>query len=105
MKRTRRAILKAAGAISALAALPIPAQTPTPAPPGSRDIPPTPPPEKQPGTLAKLARERYGKFLTEEELALLDDDMESLERRSARLRGYKLANAEEPAFDFAAVRR
>ncbi|HSD72679.1 MAG TPA: hypothetical protein VLE54_07805 [Thermoanaerobaculia bacterium] len=101
MPRTRRAILKAAGAISALAALPLPAQTPVPAPPGPT---PTPAPKKEPGTLAKLARERYGKFLTEEELALLDDDMESLERRSARLRGYKLGNGEEPAVDFAALR-
>jgi len=88
----RRLILKAAGAISALAAVPLPAQTPTPAP-------------SAPGTLAKLARERYGKFLTEEELALMDEDMASLERRSARLRGYKLANGEEPAVDFSAVRR
>jgi hypothetical protein len=102
MPRTRRAILKAAGAISALAALPLRGETPSPAPPGPT---PTPAPKKEPGTLAKLARERYGKFLTEEELALLDDDMESLERRSARLRGYKLGNGEEPAVDFAALRR
>jgi len=98
----RRMILKAAGAISALAAVPLPAQTPTPPPPGPS---PTPAPEKKPGTLAKLARERYGKFLAEEELALMDEDMVSLERRSARLRGYKLANGEEPAVDFSAVRR
>jgi hypothetical protein len=102
MPKTRRAILKAAGAISALAALPLPAQTATPAPGPS----PTPTPgKKEPGMFAKLARERYGKFLTEEEMALMDNDMEALERRSARLRGYKLANAEEPAVDFVAVRR
>lgn len=99
MPRTRRSILKAAGAISALAALPLPAQAPPPAPT------PRPAPPQGPGTLAKLARERYGKFLADGELALLDDDMESLERRSARLRGYKLDNAEEPAVDFAALRR
>ncbi len=91
---TRRAILKAAGAISALASVPIPAQTlaptrtPTPAPARSTDL------------LAKLARERYGKFLTDDELPLLDEDMAGLERRSTRLRGYKLANSEEPAVDF-----
>ncbi|HSE62151.1 MAG TPA: hypothetical protein VLG15_00930 [Thermoanaerobaculia bacterium] len=100
MPRTRRAILKSAAALSALAALPLPAQTPPAASPT-----PTPAPEKKPGTLAKLARERYGKFLTEEELTLLDDDMEGLERRSARLHAFKLSNAEEPAVDFAAVRR
>lgn len=99
MPKTRRAIIKAAGAISALAALPLPAQTATPT------VTPTPTPEKKPGPLARLARERYAKFLTEEELALLDEDMASLERRSARLRSYKLANGEEPAVDFSAVRR
>jgi hypothetical protein len=95
---TRRAILKAAGAISALATVPIAAQTAAPSPT------PTPPPVKPPDLLAKLARERYGKFLTEGELPLLDEDMAGLERRSARLRAYKLANSEEPAVDFSAER-
>jgi hypothetical protein len=102
MPKTRRAILKAAGALSALAALPLPAQIATPSPAPS----PTPtPPKKAPGALARIARERYGKFLTEEEMALMDDDMDSLERRSARLRGYKLGNGEEPGVGFAVVRR
>ncbi len=96
---TRRAILKAVGAISALASVPIPAQTRAPTPT------PTPAPARSPDLLAKLARDRYGKFLTEEELPLLDEDMAGLERRSARLRGFKLANSEEPAVDFPAVRR
>jgi len=95
---TRRAILKAAGAISALPSVPLAAQTPSPTP--------TPaPPAKGADLLAKLARERYGKFLTAEELPLLDEDMAGLERRSARLRGYKLANSEEPAVDFSVERR
>jgi hypothetical protein len=98
MSKTRRSFLKAAGAISALAAMPLPAQTPTPT------TAPTPVPEKKPDTLAKLARERYGQFLTEDEALLLDDDMAALERRSARLRSYKLANGEEPAVDFQVVR-
>ena len=75
MHNTRRALLKAAGALSALAVLPLPAQTPPPAPPGPT---PTATPKKEPGTLAKLARERYGKFLTEEVLALMDDDLVAL---------------------------
>ena len=73
----------------------------------ARPATPTPrpaPPAKSTDLLAKLARERYGKFLTEEELPLLDEDMAGLERRSARLRGYKLANSEEPAVDFSARR-
>jgi hypothetical protein len=101
MPKTRRAILKSAAAISALAALPLPAQTLTPAPGPS----PTPTPAKKaPGTFAKLARERYGKFLTEEEMVLMDEDMDGLERRSTRLRAFKLGNGEEPAVDFAARR-
>jgi hypothetical protein len=102
MPKTRRALLKAAGAISVMAALPLPAQIATP----SFAPSPTPTPAKKaPGSLAKMARERYGKFLTEEEMALMDEDMEGLERRSARLRGYKLGNGEEPAVDFVVVRR
>ena len=97
MAKTRRAILKAAGAISALAALPRPAQTPTPTP--------TPAPEKKPEGLAKLARERFGKFLTPDELALMDDDMAFVETRGGRLRGYKLANGEEPVVDFRVLRK
>jgi len=97
MAKTRRAILKAAGAISALAALPLPAQTPTPTP--------TPAPEKKPEGLAKLARERFGKFLTPDELALMDEDMAFVETRGGRLRGYKLANGEEPVVDFRVLRK
>jgi hypothetical protein len=104
MPRTRRSLLTAAGAITALAAVPLPAQTRTPSPPAPTATP-TPGEKKKPGTLAKLARERYGKFLTEEEQRLMDDDMDALESRSKRLRGYKLANGEEPAVDFTADRR
>lgn len=98
MSETRRAFLKAAAAASAAAAVPLPAQTPAP----SRT--PTPDPGKKPDALAKLARDRYGKFLAADELPLLDDDMAGLERRSARLRAYELTNADEPAVDFSAVR-
>lgn len=94
MPKTRRAILKAAGAISALAALPLPAQTLAPA------TTPTPAPAKKPDGLARVARERYGKFLSEEELAKMDEDMAFVESRSARLRRFRLENAEEPALDF-----
>ena len=97
---TRRSILKAAGAISALASVPLAAEIRAPNPSPT----PTPAPARPPDLLAKLARERYGKFLTEDELPLLDEDMAGLERRSVRLRGYKLANSEEPAVDFLAVR-
>jgi len=77
------------------------AQT-TPTPPAA----PSPTPgEEKPSLLQQLARERYGKFLTEEQGKELDERIASLERTSARLRAVKLANGEEPATDFAAARR
>jgi len=100
MAETRRSILKAAGALSALAALPLPAQTPAPPPAAT----PTPVPEKKPQALARVARERYGKFLSEAEQALMDEDMAFVETRSARLRKLQLENGEEPAVDFRASR-
>ena len=96
MPKTRRAILKAAGALSALAALPVRAQIPSPASAAT----PTPAPAKKPDGLARVARERYGKFLTEEELGRIDEDMAFLDTRSARLRAIRLENGEEPAVDF-----
>ena len=96
MAKTRRAILKAAGALSALAALPVPAQTPPPAATPT----PAPAPAKKPDGLARVARERYGKFLTEDEMARMDEDMAFLDTRSARFRALRLENGEEPALDF-----
>jgi len=96
LAKTRRAILKAAGALSALAALPVPAQTP---PPGATPTP-APAPAKNPEGLARVARDRYGKFLTEDEMARMDEDMAFLDTRSARLRALRLENGEEPAVDF-----
>ena len=96
MAKTRRAILKAAGALSALAALPVRAQTPSPVPAAT----PTPAPAKKPDGLARVARDRYGKFLTEDEMARMDEDMAFLDTRSARLRALRLENGEEPALDF-----
>ena len=101
MSKTRRAFLKVAGAVSALAAtraVPMPGQTTRPSPT------PTPAPDKKPDSLARLARDRYGKFLAPDELPLLDEDMAGLERRSARLRAHKLTNADVPAVDFSATR-
>ena len=96
MPKTRRAILKAAGALSELAALPVRAQTPSPVPAAT----PTPAPAKKPDGLARVARDRYGKFLTEDEMARMDEDMAFLDTRSARLRALHLENGEEPALDF-----
>jgi hypothetical protein len=96
LPKTRRAILKAAGALSALAALPVRAQIPSPVPAAT----PTPSPAKKPDGLARVARERYGKFLTEDEMARMDEDMAFLDTRSTRLRAIRLENGAEPALDF-----
>lgn len=107
MKSTRRVILR--GAVPLLvapfaavrrAAAAEPTVTPTPSPAAS----PTPTPSPVAQAVARAARERYGKFLTEEEQKSLDDRIASQERRSARLRSFKLANGEEPVTDFRTVR-
>jgi hypothetical protein len=80
-----------------------PAPTATPAPAVAS---PTPvPADPRAEALAKLARERYGKFLSAEELPVLDERIATLERRGVRLRAVKLANGEEPAAHFHAGRR
>ena len=100
MAETRRSILKSAGALSALAALPLPAQTATPIPAAT----PAPADAKKPDPLARVARERYGKFLSEAEQALMDEDMAFVATRSSRLRKLRLENREEPAVDFRTLR-
>jgi hypothetical protein len=103
MASTRRSLLKKMAASPALLTLLGRAEraeaaetTPTPTP--------TPAAEKKPSLLAQAARERYGKFLTEEQGAMLDERMAALERTSARLRALKFKNGEEPATDFHALR-
>ena len=109
MRSTRRMILKGATALASLfvarstagqvagSPAPAPVGTPTPAPSPSTTPSPAP---SEPGPLAKAARERFGKFLNAEELKMLDEEMASIERRSARLAALPLANGEEPATDF-----
>jgi hypothetical protein len=77
----------------------------TPTPPPAPAASPTPaPPDPKAEALAKLARERYGKFLTSEELTMLDERCAGIERRSQRLRAVKLNNADEPVAEFRAGR-
>ena len=95
MIATRRRFLGAAAAAAAFLLRPFGtrAQTTTPTPVPS----PTP---AAPPLLAAVARERYGKFLSGDDAKLLEDRLASQERRSVRLRSFKLANSEEPATDF-----
>jgi hypothetical protein len=93
MIATRRGFLAAAAAAGAWLLRPFEtrAQTTTPTPS------PTPAP---PPLSAGVARDRYRKFLSADEAKLLEDRLASQERRSGRLRSFKLANSEEPATDF-----
>ena len=93
MSATRRGFLAAAAAAATWLLRPFEtrAQTTTPTPS------PTPAP---PPLLAGVARDRYGKFLSGDEAKLLEERLASQERRSGRLRSFKLANSEEPATDF-----
>lgn len=82
-------------------------QTTTPAPRTSAApaLSPTPaPPDPKAEALAKLARERYGRFLSAEELTMLDERCAGIERRSQRLRAVKLSNGDEPVSEFRAGR-
>lgn len=109
MSATRRKFLGVFSGAAAAAALGRPASagaqmaptgTATPAPS------PTPAPaEKKPSLLAQLARERYGKYLTEEQAAQLEERVAGLERTSARLRALKFGNGEEPTTDFRVARK
>ena len=113
MPTTRRGFLGATlGAAAATLARPLAADGPS-HPPAAPSVPPASPsptpaaaaavdPKAQ--ALAALARERYGRFLTAEELAVLDDRVAGVERRSARLRAWKLSNGDEPAAVFRAAR-
>ncbi len=105
---TRRGFLGAAAGVAGFLLRPFAAssqtQTPT-ATPGPAVATPTPvPADPVTSALAKLARERYGKFLSAEELPMLDERIAALERRGVRLRAVKLANGEEPAAQFHAGR-
>jgi hypothetical protein len=106
---TRRGFLGAAAGVAGFLLRPFAAsgqtqtQTATPAPAVAT---PTPvPADPRAEALAKLARERYGKFLSAEELPVLDERIAALERRGVRLRAVKLANGEEPAAQFHVGRR
>ena len=81
---------------------PTPAAPRTPAAPGPS--PPPAPPYPKAVALARLARERYGKFLSADELTMLDERCAAIERRSQRLRAVRLSNADEPAAEFRAGR-
>ena len=52
----------------------------------------------------QLARERYGKFLDDKQLLLLDAKLSDIEGRSRRLHAFKLKNGDEPASEFRPVR-
>ncbi len=93
MSATRRGFLAATAAAAAWLLRPFGtrAQTMTPT------LSPTPAP---PPLMAGVARDRYGKFLSGDEAKLLEDRLAGQERRSGRLRSFKLANSEEPATDF-----
>ncbi len=102
MRATRRGFLGMLGSAAAWVAQPRAAVAQVTATPTTPTPSPTPAP---PPLTGSVARERYGKFLSAEEMKLLEDRLGSQERRSVRLRSFKLANGEEPATDFHVSRR
>ena len=115
MKTTRRNFVRAAGAVSvslvgARALGNAPATRDAGARPDAGTRPDAgarpdagsaaPPPEG----LSQAARERYGKFLDDKQLKLLDAKLGEIEARSKRLHAFKVTNADEPACEFRPVR-
>jgi hypothetical protein len=52
--------------------------------------------------LTEIARLRYGKYLTEEQLKEIERSMERGLASADRLKRFKLTNGDEPAFAFSA---
>jgi len=79
------------------------AQTPSPAT-ESKALPTPGPTPQQPSPIAdaysEVARARFGKFVTDEEMAKIKEDLEGNVRAAERLRNYKLENGDEPDFVF-----
>lgn len=106
MKTTRRSFVGAAGAFSALLVTPLPRAALAAAPDAgtSPDAGLANPAAKPSAELSRLTRERYGKFLREDQLAMLDEKLANVEANSKRLQSVKLKNGDEPVADFRAVR-
>lgn len=109
---SRRQFAKAA-AIGIAAAAPFvaaSAQTPTPTPPKEPSAPPNPQPSPNPApapspvaiALGGVAEARFSSMLTPEQLAKVKEDMVGNVRTAERLSAFKLQNADEPDFVFAA---
>ncbi len=109
MKTTRRFFVAAAGAVSGSVLIPFGGSraAASDSAQAGRDAGPRPDagtPAPGPGAMGQVARERYGKFLDDKQLKLLDAKMSDVEARSKRLHAVKLRNSDEPACEFRAVR-
>lgn len=106
--KSRRAFAKSVAA--SLLAAPIAsslmqAQTATPTPQTSPTPSPSPSPQPpSPVALAyfEIAKARFGKYITEEQLEQVKRDLEGNVRTSERLKAVKLENGDEPDFVFSA---
>jgi hypothetical protein len=106
VKTTRRTLIGAAAAALMVRPLRAAAQdagkvAPQSRPPDAGSAPAPAPPSE---ALARLARDRFGKFMDDAQLKLLDERLANAESRSVKLRSFKLNNADEPAVEFRAVR-
>lgn len=110
MKTTRRFFIGAAGGAATWMLSLFRARTGLAAPAsaadaGVRAAPPDAATASRPSAgLVQLARERYGKYLDEAQLKLLETKLGEIEARSKRLHGFKLSNGDDPATDFRTVR-
>ncbi|MGQ0715456.1 MAG: hypothetical protein ACT4PJ_17290 [Gemmatimonadaceae bacterium] len=102
---TRRDFAITIGAATLGACVPAPAVPP--APPAATVTPTEPPTDANAAltdAMTQLVRQRYGAHLTDEQIALVRDDIRSGLRASDRLRAVLLPNGTEPDVVFAVHR-
>ena len=110
MKTTRRFFVGAAGSAATWILGFFRARTSLAAPAGALDagVPATQPDagtaSRAPASLLQLARDRYGKYLDDTQVKMLETKLGDIEARGPRLHAYKLANGDGPVTDFRSVR-
>jgi hypothetical protein len=71
----------------------------TPPPPATQELKPSPEAE----ALAEVVKQRYGKYLSEEQMVEVKLGLERGVRGRQRIRAFKLTNADEPVMMFHAL--
>jgi Spy/CpxP family protein refolding chaperone len=99
-KESRRRFLKNVAGISAVALTTPLAVAPAHAPQQPAPQQPSPTTPTQAQLLGEIVRQRYGQFLTPDQLSDVMRSLDGALQRAKRLREFKLKNSDEPDFVF-----